>query len=605
MRIRGLLPGFLGMVSALCLATPVDAARLQFWRFNPSENRLVFTTDQEVRPRAQLIADPTRIVIDLPGVTLGQPAVNQVVGGAIREIRVAQFDAQTTRLVIELNPGYTVNPQQIEVRGSTPTQWLVQLPTPERVETPAEPVAAGPPPISTANAAPVVPGAATRLDGVRITPDGLFLQTNGAPPEIEVERSRDRRRLSIDLENTALSDQLTQSEVAIDRFGVNRLFFSQESTSPPVARVTLELTDDEQDWQTTVSNLGGIVVVPTGGVVATAVETSPAQPAPQPTPASPAPAAPPVTNPTVINGVELASTTDGSQLIIRGDAPIANIISGWDRATTDYQIVIPNARLAEAIANPQLPNGGPLLRLRLSQNERNQVVVSLLPAAGVQLGQVVSQPGQPFIALPIQQAGPALPGAAPAGTAPLPSVQDGQVVVVIDPGHGGRDPGAVGIGGLQEKNVVLPISLEVAQILQQQGVFVVMTRTTDRAIDLEPRVQIAERADADLFVSIHANAISMSRPDVNGIETYYYSDRGLRLARQIQNSLLQATGGPDRGVRRARFYVIRNTSMPAVLVETGFVTGASDAPRLAQPEYRSRIAQAIAQGILLHIQQGF
>ncbi|MEB3355482.1 MAG: N-acetylmuramoyl-L-alanine amidase [Synechococcales bacterium] len=588
------------MVSALCLATPVDAARLQFWRFNPSENRLVFTTDQEVRPRAQLIADPTRIVIDLPGVTLGQPATSQVVGGAIREIRVAQFDAQTTRLVIELNPGYTVNPQQIEVRGSTPTQWLVQLPTPELVDTPADPVAAGPPPISTANAAPIVPGAATRLDGVRITPDGLFLQTNGAAPEIDVDRSRDRRRLSIDLENTALSDQLTQPEVVINRFGVNRLIFSQEDTSPPVARVTLELTDEEQDWQTTVSNLGGIVMVPTGGIVAAAAE----QPAPQPTPA-PAAAAPAPANPTVIQSVELASAASGSQLIIRGDTPLTNVTSGWDRATTDYQIVIPNARLGEAIANPQLPDGGPLLRIRLSQNELNQVVVSLLPAAGVQLGQVVNQPGQPFIALPIQQAGPALPGVTPGATVPLPSVQNGQVVVVIDPGHGGRDPGAVGIGGLQEKNVVLPISLEVAQILQQQGIYVVMTRTTDRAIDLEPRVQVAERADADLFVSIHANAISMSRPDVNGIETYYYSDQGLPLARQIQNSLLQATGGPDRGVRRARFYVIRNTSMPAVLVETGFVTGASDAPRLAQQEYRSLIARAIAQGILLHIQQRF
>lgn len=129
-----------------------------------------------------------------------------------------------------------------------------------------------------------------------------------------------------------------------------------------------------------------------------------------------------------------------------------------------------------------------------------------------------------------------------------------------------------------------------------------MTRTDDREIELEPRVQLAERVNASLFVSIHANAINMSRPDVNGIETYYYS-RGWRLAYTIHNSILQATGARDRGVRQARFYVLRETSMPAVLVETGFVTGAEDAPQLANPAYRKVMAEAIARGILQYIQQ--
>ncbi|WP_448570990.1 N-acetylmuramoyl-L-alanine amidase family protein, partial [Trichothermofontia sp.] len=187
-------------------------------------------------------------------------------------------------------------------------------------------------------------------------------------------------------------------------------------------------------------------------------------------------------------------------------------------------------------------------------------------------------------------------------TGSLPRVPSGRVIVVIDPGHGGPDPGAVGIGNIYEKNIVLDISRQVAAILQQQGVQVVMTRSDDRDLDLEPRVQIAERANATAFVSIHANAISMSRPEVNGVETYYYVS-GLPLAQAIHSSILQSgLGMRDRGVRQARFYVIRRTSMPAVLVETGFVTGAEDAPRLADPNFRSRMAVAIARGILNYFQ---
>jgi N-acetylmuramoyl-L-alanine amidase len=188
------------------------------------------------------------------------------------------------------------------------------------------------------------------------------------------------------------------------------------------------------------------------------------------------------------------------------------------------------------------------------------------------------------------------------GTGDLPQVSNGRAVVTIDPGHGGRDPGAVGIQGIQEKEIVLDISLQVARLLEQQGVQVVMTRTDDREIDLEPRVSLAERVNATLFVSIHANAINMSRPDISGIETYYFNN-GQDLARVIHGSMLQGTGANDRRVRQARFYVLRKTSMPSVLLEVGFVTGAEDAARLSDPAYRSQMAASIARGILLYLQQ--
>jgi N-acetylmuramoyl-L-alanine amidase len=173
---------------------------------------------------------------------------------------------------------------------------------------------------------------------------------------------------------------------------------------------------------------------------------------------------------------------------------------------------------------------------------------------------------------------------------------------MVDPGHGGKDPGAIGLGGLREVDVILPIAQQVASLLEQQGIQAVMTRTSDYFVDLAPRVTMAERANADLFVSIHANAIGPTRPDVSGLETYYYSN-GQRLAQTIHNSILQNLDVKDRGVRRARFYVLRKSSMPSVLVEVGFVTGRDDAAKLSNAAYRSQMAQAIARGILQYIQQ--
>ncbi|NJL37828.1 MAG: N-acetylmuramoyl-L-alanine amidase [Leptolyngbyaceae cyanobacterium RM2_2_4] len=600
MRFERLIPSLLGIVGALMIASPAEAARLQFWRFNPSQNQLVFTTDSDVQPRAQLIANPTRLVIDLPGTTLGNANLSQLVGGGVREVRVGQFDAQTARIVIELDPGYTLDPQQVQVRGATPTQWTVQLPTPERVESP--PSAPPPSPSEPAPQAdsPPVSGAATLLENVRVTPDGFFMRTSGATPEIEVDRSRNRREIYFDLENTAISPQLA-SEIPVERFGVERVQISQLESDPPIARVTLELSDPDIDWEATASEFGGIVLIPTSGF---AREDEP------PVSVAPPTAQAPPAEPATIEGIELRS--DSAQLLIQSSQPIT-YTSGWDRTTADYQITIPNARLANTVTSPQLGANSPLRRVRLRQEDNDTVVILVQPAAGVNISGV-NQPSQQLLSLQLQQAGQRPTGGNPIPVAPpsagypsdnLPGVPNSRIVVVIDPGHGGPDPGAIGINGIREKDIVLPISLEVASLLEQQGVQVVLTRQDDRDLDLEPRVQIAERANANLFVSIHANAISMSRPDVNGIETYYYSNDGLRLAQVIHASVVQNTGSPDRGVRQARFYVIRNTSMPAVLVETGFVTGRDDAPRLADPAYRSQLAGAIARGILLYVQQNF
>ena len=202
----------------------------------------------------------------------------------------------------------------------------------------------------------------------------------------------------------------------------------------------------------------------------------------------------------------------------------------------------------------------------------------------------------------------AAPGFVPSGGPPpsaegLPQVPRGRFRVVIDPGHGGPDPGAVGIGGLRETDVVLDVSLQLARLLQARGVQVLLTRTTEVDVDLPPRVTLANSSGADVFVSVHANALSMERPDVNGIETFYFAGgRSQSLAEAIQQQLMAISPGtPDRGARPGRFFVIRRTVMPSALVEMGFVTGEVDAPRLADPAYRRRLAQAVAAAILNYL----
>ena len=197
----------------------------------------------------------------------------------------------------------------------------------------------------------------------------------------------------------------------------------------------------------------------------------------------------------------------------------------------------------------------------------------------------------------------ATPAPDPTLPSPAPTPPSNRPIIILDPGHGGTDPGAVGREELQEKQVVLDIALQLAPLLEQQGFQAILTRSDDRTLELAPRVALAEQHQAKLFISIHGNAISLSRPEINGLETYHYpgSQRSAALAEAIHRQILQTVSVSDRGVRQANFYVLRETSMPAVLIEVGFVTGEDDAPRLADPAHRQQLAQASAHGIMLHL----
>lgn len=175
--------------------------------------------------------------------------------------------------------------------------------------------------------------------------------------------------------------------------------------------------------------------------------------------------------------------------------------------------------------------------------------------------------------------------------------------IIVDAGHGGYNPGAVA-NGSTEKDNNLAVALLLEKQLKEAGANVIMTRSTDRAVaakvtslrsELQARVDIAERNDGDIFVSIHSN--SNNDPSFHGAMTFYGNERSEELAETIQKNLVYRTKAEDKGVQRAGFYVIRNTSMPSVLVEMGFVSNPKEAKRLSDLSYRQRIANGIYEGI--------
>ena len=173
--------------------------------------------------------------------------------------------------------------------------------------------------------------------------------------------------------------------------------------------------------------------------------------------------------------------------------------------------------------------------------------------------------------------------------------------VVIDPGHGGKDPGAIGIGGLEEKSITLDIAKMVyLKSLSYPELRVILTRRDDTYTYPTNRVLTANRLGADLYVSIHANA--HSSPSASGIETLVHESKGrdtpcYHLAELLQRELVAATGAEDRGIKWAPLF-IRRAQMPAALVEVGFVTNPREVRLLQTISYQSIIAEAILDGIL-------
>lgn len=169
--------------------------------------------------------------------------------------------------------------------------------------------------------------------------------------------------------------------------------------------------------------------------------------------------------------------------------------------------------------------------------------------------------------------------------------------VVLDAGHGGSDRGGIPRQKIPEDEWTLKTALRVSAELKQRGFGVVMTRTSDEYISLAQRCRIANSRKDSIFVSIHYDAYR--REGADGITAYYASSRSQKLARLINAHMASALRPrTNRGAKRSRFYVIRNTLSPAVLVECGFLTNRAESKRIQTPEYQTALCKAIADGIV-------
>lgn len=179
-------------------------------------------------------------------------------------------------------------------------------------------------------------------------------------------------------------------------------------------------------------------------------------------------------------------------------------------------------------------------------------------------------------------------------------------VIVLDPGHGGSDPGAIGLNNTPEKAVTLPVALKVKALLEKAGAKVLMTRQDDRDVfgagasaveELSARTKVANSVKADLFVSIHANAFA--NRTVGGTSTHYYlkSRYDRMLAECLQSSVVAAGGLTDRGAQAANFYVVKRTLMPAALIEMAFISNPDEEKLLNSPQFQQQFAQGIVSGM--------
>ncbi len=202
----------------------------------------------------------------------------------------------------------------------------------------------------------------------------------------------------------------------------------------------------------------------------------------------------------------------------------------------------------------------------------------------------------------------------------------GTRTVVLDPGHGGDDKGTSSPHNIHEKLVVLDVAKRVKAKLEARGVNVELTRENDRAVDLDARDRKAATLRADLFISIHANSAGKNR-DIRGTETFVlalpgryssnsygggrlpadtnagnrYDLANMVLGYRLQQNILRATGQEDRGVKRARFEVLRDAPCPAALVEMAFMSNSKDEAIIMDPAGRDRIARGIADGIAAYL----
>lgn len=173
------------------------------------------------------------------------------------------------------------------------------------------------------------------------------------------------------------------------------------------------------------------------------------------------------------------------------------------------------------------------------------------------------------------------------------------ITIVIDPGHGGRDPGYVGKTGILEKYLTLKVALKLKQILTEAGAKVLMTRYNDVSTKDKAIVDLANSSKADIFVAIHFN--SYTSPYIAGCETYYFTPTSKSLAKVMQKTLARSIKRRNRGIKKVTYYIVHHTKMPSVLVEPVYLTSPKEEKLILSPTFQTRVAYGIYKGIAEYV----
>ncbi len=177
---------------------------------------------------------------------------------------------------------------------------------------------------------------------------------------------------------------------------------------------------------------------------------------------------------------------------------------------------------------------------------------------------------------------------------PFISQNPGSKKIILDPGHGGSDVGAIR-DDITEKEITLDVAKRVKNLLEKKGYIVEMTRETDETVSLQDRVAFSEEINPDIFVSIHVN--SSEKPEIMGLETHYYHQESMSLAQSVHASLASNIKSKNRGLFKSKFYVINHTTAPAILVEIGFISNTDERAELISEKRKQATAKAIAEGV--------
>lgn len=412
------------------------------------------------------------------------------------------------------------------------------------------------------------------------------------PVQAETRHLTNPERMVIDLRNAVFRQP--DQETVVNDAGVLRVRIAQFQSRPAITRIVLDLVqpvdvrvaDSPTSFDVTIEVRPRSIVArapvptPTPSVPSVAGPGPPTgEPTPEPMPTpTPGPSGPPATSGETVRimQVRVEQAQGVTRVFVEGTAAMQYAVR---------ELVDPDRLVVDVLDAVFIP-------------VKQEIPVNSAVVENVRAAQFQADPDIARVVVTLKRKTAYTITAEGSGNVLVIAVTDAPLrghAVVIDPGHGGKDVGAIGPTGLMEKGVTLDIALRVRRILLEDGIRVIMTRESDVFIELADRPKIARERGGTVFVSIHANA--NVRTAVNGSETYYLTPLSLSLAQMIQDELGRSLGLPSRGIKTASFLVLRENTMPSVLVEAAFISHVQEEARLREEGFRERIAVAIARGI--------